>query len=33
VIGFYEKMGFRAVGPIFREAGIRHRKMILVRGR
>jgi len=29
VVGFYEKIGFRAVGPIFREAGIRHRKMIL----
>jgi predicted GNAT family N-acyltransferase len=29
VIGFYERMGFRAVGPVFDEAGIAHRKMIL----
>jgi len=29
VIGFYEKMGFRSVGPAFTEAGIRHRKMVL----
>jgi predicted GNAT family N-acyltransferase len=29
VIGFYERMGFRAVGAIFEEAGILHRKMIL----
>jgi predicted GNAT family N-acyltransferase len=29
VIGFYESMGFRCVGPIFDEAGIPHRKMIL----
>jgi len=29
VIGFYEKMGFRCVGPTFDEAGIPHRKMIL----
>ena len=29
VIGFYEAMGFRCVGPIFDEAGIPHRKMIL----
>jgi predicted GNAT family N-acyltransferase len=28
VIGFYESMGFRCVGPIFDEAGIPHRKMI-----
>jgi predicted GNAT family N-acyltransferase len=28
VIGFYEKLGFRCVGPIFDEAGIPHRKMI-----
>lgn len=27
VIGFYETAGFRAVGPVFEEAGIRHRKM------
>ena len=26
-IGFYDTAGFRAVGPIFDEAGIRHRKM------
>ncbi|HXV82647.1 MAG TPA: GNAT family N-acetyltransferase [Candidatus Binatia bacterium] len=29
VIGFYETMGFRCVGPVFKEAGIPHRKMIL----
>ena len=28
VIGFYERMGFRAVGPVFDEAGIPHRKMV-----
>jgi ElaA protein len=28
VIGFYQKLGFRAVGPVFSEAGIPHRKMI-----
>jgi predicted GNAT family N-acyltransferase len=31
VVGFYEKMGFRSVGRIFIEAGISHRKMVLVR--
>jgi predicted GNAT family N-acyltransferase len=31
VTGFYERMGFRAVGRIFDEAGIAHRKMILGR--
>jgi len=31
VIGFYETMGFRCVGPVFDEAGIPHRKMILPR--
>lgn len=30
VIGFYEAMAFRCVGPIFKEAGIPHRKMILL---
>ncbi len=30
VIGFYEAMAFRCVGPVFKEAGIPHRKMILV---
>jgi predicted GNAT family N-acyltransferase len=29
VLGFYERLGFCAVGPIFDEAGIPHRKMIL----
>lgn len=29
VIGFYEKLGFRGVGPVFDEAGIAHRKMVL----
>ena len=28
VIGFYEKLNFRCVGPVFEEAGIPHRKMI-----
>ena len=28
VTGFYERMGFRAVGRVFDEAGIAHRKMI-----
>ena len=31
VIGFYERMGFRAVGRVFDEAGILHRRMILGR--
>ena len=31
VIGFYETMAFRCASPIFKEAGIPHRKMILVR--
>lgn len=29
VVGFYESAGFRCVGPVFDEAGIAHRKMIL----
>jgi predicted GNAT family N-acyltransferase len=29
VIDFYEAAGFRCAGPIFQEAGIAHRKMIL----
>jgi len=28
VIGFYQALGFRCVGRVFREAGIPHRKMI-----
>lgn len=28
VIGFYAAMGFRCVGPVFKEAGIPHRKMV-----
>ena len=28
VLGFYEKLGFRSVGPVFDEASIPHRKMI-----
>jgi len=28
VIGFYENLNFRCVGPVFDEAGIPHRKMI-----
>jgi predicted GNAT family N-acyltransferase len=31
VIGFYERLGFQAVGKTFDEAGIAHRKMILKR--
>ncbi|HSF59257.1 MAG TPA: GNAT family N-acetyltransferase, partial [Candidatus Binatia bacterium] len=31
VIGFYEAMAFRCVGPVFKEAGIPHRKMVLRR--
>jgi len=31
VSGFYQRMGFRAVGRVFNEAGIAHRKMILGR--
>jgi predicted GNAT family N-acyltransferase len=29
VIGFYQRAGFRCVGPVFDEGGIPHRKMIL----
>jgi predicted GNAT family N-acyltransferase len=29
VIGFYEGLGFRPIGPVFKEANIPHRKMIL----
>jgi predicted GNAT family N-acyltransferase len=29
VIGFYAKAGFHCVGPVFSEAGIPHRKMVL----
>ena len=28
VIGFYGRLGFRSVGPVFNEAGIPHRKMV-----
>jgi predicted GNAT family N-acyltransferase len=28
VVGFYQRMNFRCVGPVFDEAGIPHRKMI-----
>ena len=28
VIGFYENLNFRSVGPVFDEAGIPHRKMV-----
>lgn len=31
VLGFYESAGFRCVGPVFDEAGIAHRKMVLER--
>ncbi|HEX7229974.1 MAG TPA: GNAT family N-acetyltransferase [Candidatus Binatia bacterium] len=33
VIEFYEKMGFHCVGRVFDEAGIAHRKMILMNHR
>ena len=29
VIGFYEALAFRCVGPVFTEGGIPHRKMVL----
>ncbi|HEX6440514.1 MAG TPA: GNAT family N-acetyltransferase [Candidatus Binatia bacterium] len=29
VVEFYESAGFRCVGPVFEEAGIAHRKMVL----
>lgn len=29
VIGFYEGLAFRCVGPVFTEGGIPHRKMVL----
>jgi predicted GNAT family N-acyltransferase len=29
VIGFYESLGFHTAGPVFDEAGIPHRKMVL----
>jgi predicted GNAT family N-acyltransferase len=32
VIGFYENLNFRCVGPVFDEAGIPHRKMIFEEG-
>lgn len=28
-LGFYERLGFQAVGPVFDDAGIPHREMIL----
>lgn len=28
-LGFYERLGFRAVGPVYDDAGIDHRDMIL----
>lgn len=31
VVGFYERLGFRAVGKVFDEAGIAHRKMVFTR--
>lgn len=30
-IGFYEKLGFQSVGPLFEEAGIQHQQMIFSR--
>lgn len=31
VFAFYESAGFRCVGPVFDEAGIAHRKMVLAK--
>ncbi|MDP6339987.1 MAG: GNAT family N-acetyltransferase [Candidatus Marinimicrobia bacterium] len=31
-IGFYEKLGFESVGPMFQEAGIQHQKMVYPKG-
>lgn len=31
-LGFYEKLGFAAVGPIYLDAGIEHRDMVLELG-
>jgi predicted GNAT family N-acyltransferase len=28
-IGFYERAGFRAIGEVFMDAGLPHRKMVL----
>ncbi|MGB8811842.1 MAG: GNAT family N-acetyltransferase [Paracoccaceae bacterium] len=28
-LGFYEKLGFTAIGPIFDDAGIAHREMVM----
>jgi ElaA protein len=28
-LGFYERLGFAAVGPVYRNAGIEHRDMVL----
>jgi predicted GNAT family N-acyltransferase len=28
-LGFYERLGFAAVGPVYRDAGIEHRDMVL----
>ncbi len=28
-IGFYEKLGFEAVGPVYMDAGIPHRDMVM----
>lgn len=28
-IGFYERLGFKGIGPVFKEAGIDHIKMVL----
>jgi len=32
VIGFYERLGFRSVEPVFDEAGIPHRRMVFENG-
>lgn len=29
VIGFYQRFGFEAVGPVFEDAGIPHRRMVI----
>jgi len=28
-LGFYERLGFTAVGPVYQDAGIAHRDMVL----
>lgn len=32
-LGFYEKLGFKAIGEIYLEANIKHQKMIYIKGK